>query len=318
MSDLPKVTIMIPTYNQSEYILQAIDSALSQSYENIEIVVSDDSTDSKTCKLLSPYIETGKILYRRNVPSFGRVGNYYDTLRCFSSGDWILNLDGDDFYINTEFIKNAIQVILENPKVVMIFGKEKSYFEDTNSFSPRETGLVKSQFFDGRDIFLNKSKRGVSFYHLSTIYHRESAIKADFYTDECLGADTNSLMRLIYGNRVYFLNEYCGAWRVHMENDTFTTSIDTLINNIECLKRQFEFLLLQGESKYIASKWYRDTAVNRLGGYVISLVNRKQYVIAIRLLLNYFSAAGIKQLGYRGFLKSWLKLAYPLYNKSLK
>ena len=42
----PKVTIMIPTYNQANLVSNAILSALNQDYDNLEIIISDDNTAS--------------------------------------------------------------------------------------------------------------------------------------------------------------------------------------------------------------------------------------------------------------------------------
>jgi glycosyltransferase involved in cell wall biosynthesis len=54
---IPKVSIVIPVYNGSNYIEKAIDSALNQTYENIEIIVvndgsNDDYRTEKICKVL--------------------------------------------------------------------------------------------------------------------------------------------------------------------------------------------------------------------------------------------------------------------------
>ena len=55
MKNLPLVSILIPTYNQPEYFKQALESALNQDYPNIEIIVSDDSTDDRVAKVASEY-----------------------------------------------------------------------------------------------------------------------------------------------------------------------------------------------------------------------------------------------------------------------
>jgi glycosyltransferase involved in cell wall biosynthesis len=44
----PRVSIIIPTYNQSKYIVRAIESALSQDYPNLEIIISDDNSPDET------------------------------------------------------------------------------------------------------------------------------------------------------------------------------------------------------------------------------------------------------------------------------
>ena len=52
---MPLVSILIPTYNQPEFFRQALESALNQDYPNIEILVSDDSTDDRVKKVAMEY-----------------------------------------------------------------------------------------------------------------------------------------------------------------------------------------------------------------------------------------------------------------------
>ena len=47
-----KVTIMIPVYNQARYIREAIDSALMQTYSNLEVIVGDDASTDATAKIV--------------------------------------------------------------------------------------------------------------------------------------------------------------------------------------------------------------------------------------------------------------------------
>ena len=55
MEALPRVSIMIPTYNQEGYIAQAIESAMGQDYSNLEIVVCDDCFTDHTYEVAKAY-----------------------------------------------------------------------------------------------------------------------------------------------------------------------------------------------------------------------------------------------------------------------
>ncbi len=54
---MPLVSVAIPTYNQPEFFREALESALTQDYPRLEIIVGDDSTDDRTEKLIRPYLE---------------------------------------------------------------------------------------------------------------------------------------------------------------------------------------------------------------------------------------------------------------------
>ena len=66
MDLFPKVLVVIPTYNRSDYLKTALDSVLSQTYKNMEIVISDDSTTDESEIMLQEYIKRdSRIKYYR-------------------------------------------------------------------------------------------------------------------------------------------------------------------------------------------------------------------------------------------------------------
>ena len=68
--DLPLVSILIPTYNRPHYFKIALESALAQTYSNIEIIIGDDSTNDETETLIhEQYLPHYKnVTYIRNTP----------------------------------------------------------------------------------------------------------------------------------------------------------------------------------------------------------------------------------------------------------
>ena len=114
-----KVTIMIPVYNQARYIREAIDSALMQTYSNLEVIVGDDASTDATAKIVAE-INDPRLRYMRNSNNLGRTGNYKNLLYNHATGDYVVNLDGDDYYTDPDFISEAVKLIKDDPKVVMV------------------------------------------------------------------------------------------------------------------------------------------------------------------------------------------------------
>ena len=114
-----KVSIIIPVYNvKPQYIKEAIDSALKQTYKNIEIiVVNDGSTNEETVKYLetidNPLI---KVIHQENV---GLSETRNIAIRN-SSGEYILPLDADDIIAPT-YVEKAFNVIESNPKIGIVY-----------------------------------------------------------------------------------------------------------------------------------------------------------------------------------------------------
>jgi len=92
----PKVSIVIPAYNASNYLAEAIESALAQTYENIEIIVVNDGSrdDGATAEVAGRY--EGKIRYLEK-----ENGGSSSALNCGISnmtGEWFSWLSHDDLY----------------------------------------------------------------------------------------------------------------------------------------------------------------------------------------------------------------------------
>lgn len=116
---LPKmVSVIMPCYNQGIYIQEAIDSVLAQSYTNLEIViVNDGSTDEATIKkLLQLQVEGFNII---NITNSG-VSAARNIGIAAAKGEFILPLDADD-RIATEYIDEAIKIIIEKPEVKLVY-----------------------------------------------------------------------------------------------------------------------------------------------------------------------------------------------------
>ena len=106
INDQPLVTIAIPTYNRADnYFPSALRSALSQTYSNIEIVVSDNCSTDGTQALVRG-IGDPRIRYFRHDPGIGQKNNYNF---CFeqAKGSYVLLLHDDDV-IDDDFVSSCM------------------------------------------------------------------------------------------------------------------------------------------------------------------------------------------------------------------
>ena len=62
----PLVSVIIPVYNGSRYIVQAVESALGQTFTNLEIIVVDDGSTDSTHQVLQPYFDRIRYIYQKN------------------------------------------------------------------------------------------------------------------------------------------------------------------------------------------------------------------------------------------------------------
>lgn len=220
--NIPKVTVMIPTYNQEKYIAEAIESALGQDYPNLEIIVSDDCSVDNTKNIVKNYLPDKRIKYVQNEINLGRVGNYHNTLYHHATGEWVINLDGDDYYTNMSFISNGINDIIKASNyskniVACCFGNKNLH---NIKKSHRHTPISEnSVLFSGKTYFKNYPTIG-GFSHMGVMYKREKAMGLDFYTKSYQASDFQSLIRLFLTADIVISNIKVGVWRLHQSNVT--------------------------------------------------------------------------------------------------
>lgn len=88
------ISVVIPTYNSAQYIIEAIESVLNQTYKDYEIIVVDDGSTDNTKDILRSYIEKKKIHYFYQENS--GVSSARNTGSRMAKGDFIAFLDSDD------------------------------------------------------------------------------------------------------------------------------------------------------------------------------------------------------------------------------
>ncbi len=97
LKSMPLVSIIIPVYNHAEFLMQCIESALNQTYQNIEVIIYDDaSTDPEIRKILEKYREDPRSTLLFGEKNYG-ISSAQNVLLLESKGDIIAFLDCDDF-----------------------------------------------------------------------------------------------------------------------------------------------------------------------------------------------------------------------------
>lgn len=224
-----KVTIMIPTYNQENYIKDAIQSALSQNYQNLEVVVCDDCSQDNSWKFINS-IKDERLKVYRNKKNLGRVKNYRKLLYELSIGDFVINLDGDDYFINDMYIKKAVELIRQYD-LDLVFSNQTIGYKDKQ----KSTNMNLPKVMDGNWLFLNYGKNGIHIPHMTALYKRKKAMQLNFYSKDIISSDWESILRFIINSKVGFISEYTGIWRQVDGSESKSSNIDKYFINIDQL-----------------------------------------------------------------------------------
>ncbi len=253
-----KVSILIPSYNQVEFIEDAILSAINQTYENIEVVVCDDASTDNTWNKINN-IKCSKLKKYRNIKNIGRVANYRKLLYELCSGDYAINLDGDDYFLDMNYIKNAVALIEKN-NLDLVFSNQVVGFKN----SPKTTHMSLPQILDGNWLFLNFGRNGIHIPHSTAIYKRSKAIEMGFYSKDISSSDWESLLRYIINSKIGFIKKPSVYWRQVRNSESKSKPISEYLDNIDSLINSVLPYAENFFDKTVLSKWKYNFIYSRL------------------------------------------------------
>jgi glycosyltransferase involved in cell wall biosynthesis len=114
----PLVSVVLSSYNRPHMLRAAVLSVFAQTYQNLEIIIQDDSTNEDCMEVVSG-IGDPRIRYTRNVPSLGTIGNLRAGYRkC--TGKYFSTLNDDDLYA-PEYIETMVYTLESNSAYVLAF-----------------------------------------------------------------------------------------------------------------------------------------------------------------------------------------------------
>lgn len=152
----PKVSIVIPVYNGANYVCEAIESALSQTYKNVEvIVVNDGSTDDgATDNAIAPYLDRIKYITKEN----GGVSSALNTAIRSMSGEYFSWLSHDDLYSPTK-VEKQISLVENSNDIILCSG---DMFDETGKTLKHFVRTLEGRF-SGRELYA----QNITGYHLN-------------------------------------------------------------------------------------------------------------------------------------------------------
>lgn len=117
---MPKVSICIPAYSQIFYLKKTIDSVLTQTYNDYEIVITDDSPGNIVKDLVLDYNLPDRIKYYKNESVLGSPENWNEAIRR-SAGEYIKILHHDDWLNSKDSLAKYVQLLDQHPDVDLAF-----------------------------------------------------------------------------------------------------------------------------------------------------------------------------------------------------
>lgn len=120
----PLVSVCIPTYRGSAFLVPAIESVLNQTYQHFEILILDDNSPDDTQEIVSRYTDP-RITYVRNAQNLGPEGNWNRCLE-LAHGKYFKLLPHDDI-LASDCLENQMSVLEEDSasEIALVFGSRE-------------------------------------------------------------------------------------------------------------------------------------------------------------------------------------------------
>ena len=130
---MPFVSICIPTYNQVEFLALVMNSLIEQTYQDFEVIVSDDSTSDEVSSLVSEYKGRLNLRYFRNQPSQGAIRNWNHCLK-MAEGEVVKLMHHDDYFSSPTSLEQLVTPFLqENTMIVASAANVKNVRNQTET-----------------------------------------------------------------------------------------------------------------------------------------------------------------------------------------
>ncbi len=124
----PLISIIMPCYNQAEFLPMALDSVLKQTYTNWEIIVIDDGSEDNIDLVIKPFLANPKVKYYKKENGGLSNARNYGIQNC--KGELILPLDADD-KIHAVYISKAISEFDKDMSLTLVYSRA-FYFGELN------------------------------------------------------------------------------------------------------------------------------------------------------------------------------------------
>ncbi|MBC7766807.1 glycosyltransferase [Arenimonas sp.] len=195
------------TYNRAHFIKQAIDSVLSQTFQDWELLIVDDCSTDNTKKIISTYSDD-RIRYIQNPENLGITENRNKALS-LSTGEYVAVLDSDDYWIDTNKLSLQNDFLDQNNNYALI-GSNMIIVDEQGKTIKKVTYPYVN--FLIKNLLLMKNL----FCHSSVLYRKQEILNLGGYDVTLpIWEDYDMWLKIGLKYKLANLSQYTTAYRKH-------------------------------------------------------------------------------------------------------
>ena len=203
-----RVSVIIPTYNHGNYVLQTLESVFAQSFEDYEVIVVNDGSPDQTAQVLAPLAQAGRIVYIEQ-PNAGQAAARNCGLEQ-ARGEFIAFLDDDDLW-PPDKLQWQVDFLDANPDIALVAGA-------VQCINGAGSNLGTARFYD-RPVTLEALFSGCPFVSPGQTLIRAWALRQVGGLDQTLwGADDFDLWFRLLGRGIRAQPQLSLYYRQHASN----------------------------------------------------------------------------------------------------
>jgi glycosyltransferase involved in cell wall biosynthesis len=214
-STVPRVTVVIPTYNRARFLPTAIDSVLAQTYPDFALLIADNASDDPTPAVLERY-DDPRISYVRRPENLGITANHNLALEEVES-EYCLIVPDDDVLFPS-ILERTVSVLDENPRAGMVHARFQVLAEDGEVLKEDEdwTYGLHDDVVEPGDEFVRESMLWSCRVCASTALMRMEALPdPPFDQDDYPAIDFGMWLRMALDWDMAFLAAPLAGYRIH-------------------------------------------------------------------------------------------------------
>lgn len=255
MSKNPKLSIVITTYNRLNFLKQALQSVLNQSYRNYEIIIIDDCSTYETYEWINSLKYENLYYVRNNVNRGVGFNRKYGYLK--SRGNYIIFMDDDDYYIDNDFFLKSINILEErnNLNLAFVSGNANILMDSSNELIEKKLKL--KGYVNNVDYLINfQDTYSKPFSTFTTIFNKDYLEKSNFSEMKMVNDSSIYLRALLVGG-AYILYENIGVYRVHNSNLSKMLKVDFIIDNLREKRLVLKQMKIQNIKTNYSTWWFK-------------------------------------------------------------
>lgn len=242
MNNQSLVSVPVITYNSSKFVLETLESIKAQTYQNIELIISDDCSTDNTVELCQQWVEQNKNRFVRTQIITSEVNTGVSANgnrgRDACQGEWIKGIAGDDLLM-PNCVEDCVEYVNNNPDIIYLFGKIKAFGATEQLNTHFENNVFDYSFFDLKtDEQLERLIFEGNCVPASTcFYNRKKAIDLGIRNDERIPLleDWPKWINILEkGVKLEYMDKVIVRYRIH--DDSLTTSKRASVRSVESMQ----------------------------------------------------------------------------------